>query len=167
MKTPEEEIHFRGQQAGERVELALRQHPFTLIEHACKAVALVLLGLAIYRLLGSTSMARILSFGLFVGGILVAVRSWYGWWSTMLLLTNERVLFVEQRGFTSRKMSEALLDNIQFVTNEVEGLVHTVLNFGNVKIQTAGAVETLLLRELVDPYEVQQQITRLQRQVSS
>lgn len=157
----EDEIHFRGQQAGERVKLALRQHPFTLIEHAVKVILLGLLAVALYRYLGGVAYVGWVTFILIIVAGLVGVRSWYGWWNTMMLLTNTRVLFVEQKGFTSRKMSEAMLSNIQFVTNEVKGLAHTMFNFGDIKIQTAGSVETLLLKEIIDPYEVQQAIMKL------
>ncbi len=165
MSNNQDEFHFKGQQPGERVELSLRQHPFVLVEHALKAAALILVVILLYRLFGGTSMVKILTPLLLLGAVFIAFRSWYGWWNTMLLLTNERVIFVEQRGLTSRKMSEALLDNIQFVTNEVQGLMHTMFNFGDIKIQTAGAAETLLLRELIDPYEIQQKITQLQREM--
>jgi uncharacterized membrane protein YdbT with pleckstrin-like domain len=159
----QEEYHFKGQQAGERVALYLRQHPFVLVEHGVKVISLLFVALLFFRLLGYNAFVAVLLPLCFIVALIIAFRSWYGWWNTMLLLTNERVLFVEQRGFTSRKMSEALLSNIQFVTNEVKGIAHTVFNFGDVRIQTAGSAETLWLRELSDPYDIQQRITELQR----
>lgn len=158
----EYEYHFRGQRAGERVEMFLRQHPFVLVEHAVKAIGLVLLAVFLMRILGAGSVILIMAGVLIVLAVVIVIRSWYGWWNTMLLLTGERVLFVEQEGFTSRKVSEALLDNIQFVTHEIVGLVHTMFNFGMVRIQTGGAAEVLIIKEIVDPYDVQQHITRLQ-----
>lgn len=163
MTLPEDEYHFRGQRPGERVELFLRQHPFVLVEHALKTIVLLLLAILIMRWMGASTLSSIVAGTLVAVALIVVARSWYGWTNTMMLLTSQRVLFVEQRGFTSRKVSEALLENIQFVTHEVEGLIHTIFNFGVVKIQTAGAVEALLLSELVDPYEVQQRITTLRQ----
>ena len=161
----EEEMHFRGQRPGERVSLTLRQHPFTLVEHALKIVLSMLLLVLLYRLFGHPYWVNVVAPIVVLATLFIGFRSWYGWWNTMLLLTTERVLFVEQRGIASRKMSEALLDHIQFVTHEVKGVAHTIFNFGDVRIQTAGAAEVLILRELADPYEIQQRITRLQREL--
>lgn len=158
----ESEYHFRGQRAGERVEMFLRQHPFVLVEHAAKAIGLIFVAVLILRLAGTGSVQAIMAAVLTALAVVILIRSWYGWWNTMLLLTGERVLFVEQQGFTSRKVSEALLDNIQFVTHEIVGIVHTIFNFGMVRIQTGGAAEVLIIKEIVDPYDVQQHITRLQ-----
>ncbi len=159
----EEEYHFRGQQPGERVVIVSRQHPFTLIQHAVKVIALLLLAVLLIRSFGWVTWVSLGIPLLVLMSLIIALRSWYGWWSTMVLLTNRRVVFVQQRGFTSRKVSEALLENIQFVTHEIDGLVHTLFNFGDIRIQTAGSAEMLLLNELSDPYELQQRITQLQR----
>ncbi len=161
----QEEFHFKGQQPGERVALVLRQHPFVLVEHALKVVGLLLLAVFSFTFAHVASIMVWLGAAFIIAAIIIGIRSWYGWWNTMLLLTNERVLFVEQKGFANRKMSEALLDHIQFVTNQIQGVIHTMFNFGDVKVQTAGSQESLLLRQLYDPYEIQQNITKLQREV--
>jgi membrane protein YdbS with pleckstrin-like domain len=55
------------------------------------------------------------------------------------VLTNQRIVNIKQRGFFSREVSSLFLSRIQDVTTEVRGLLSSLLNIGNIKVQTAAA----------------------------
>jgi hypothetical protein len=61
---------------------------------------------------------------------------------------------VEQKGMFTRKVSELRYSRIQDVTTEVVGFLPTILNYGDVKIQTAAEEDEFLFRTVSDPYGV-------------
>lgn len=54
------------------------------------------------------------------------------------IITNERIIDVEQIGFFNRSVSEFKISKVQNVTVEISGIIPTLLNYGNVKVETAG-----------------------------
>ena len=56
----------------------------------------------------------------------------------MPLLTDQRVIAVEQIGLFSQSVAEFELSRIQDVIVDVSGILSTMMNFGTIKISTAG-----------------------------
>ncbi len=76
------------------------------------------------------------------------------------VITNDRIINVEQHLF-SRVISELDLYKIQDVTAEIKGPLPTMFNYGNVYVQTAGAVERFILEEIPHPHKVSKKIMEL------
>ncbi len=79
------------------------------------------------------------------------------------IITSERIIDIQQKGFFSRIISEQKLFRIQDVTSEVHGFIPTVLKFGNVHVQTAGTKERFFFHEVPNPDEVRNIIIKLVR----
>lgn len=91
---------------------------------------------------------------------------WTNYYLDMLILTDKKVIRVEQNALFSREMSSFRLDRLQDITVEVNGIIATVLNFGTVYIETAGEKEEFVMRGVGHPYEVKNKIfLESQRQI--
>lgn len=77
------------------------------------------------------------------------------------IVTDWRVLNIEQKGLFSRVVSELDLAKIQDVTSEVEGFFPYIFNFGDVHIQTAGEVERFVFEQIWRPHEVRKSLLNL------
>lgn len=77
------------------------------------------------------------------------------------IITSERIIDIQQKGFFSRVISEQKLFRIQDVTSEVHGVVATMLKYGNVHVQTAGTKERFFFHEVPHPDDVRDTIIRL------
>lgn len=66
---------------------------------------------------------------------------WMDYYLDMWIITDRRVIAIEQKGLFNRETSEILLPHIQDVTIEISGIVETFLKFGTIRIQTAGERE--------------------------
>jgi len=77
------------------------------------------------------------------------------------IITNERIIDVQQEGFFARTISEQRLYRVQDVTSEVHGFFPTILKYGNVYIQTAGARQRFLFSEVPLPDEIRNIIIKL------
>jgi membrane protein YdbS with pleckstrin-like domain len=79
------------------------------------------------------------------------------------IITNERIIDIQQRGFFSRVISEQKLFRIQDVTSEVHGIIPTLLHFGDVHVQTAGTKERFFFNDVPNPDEIRDIIIKLVR----
>jgi len=87
---------------------------------------------------------------------------WRGadWANDLYMVTDERIVDIEKRPlFFSEERREATLGVIQNVRFEMPNPLAAILNYGDVRVQTAGAGE-FTFNQVPNPREVQQEIFR-------
>jgi len=77
------------------------------------------------------------------------------------IITNERIINIEQEGFFSRTISDLRLFRVQDVTSEVKGVVPTMMGFGNVYVQTAGEQNRFNFEQVPNPDSIRDFIIQL------
>ena len=153
-----EEITFAGQRTDEKVLMIWRQHPWILAKPGLIVVAILLIVGVCLRIFGATSIT---SFVIVMALIVVAIivfLSLFMWLNGTHILTTERVIDVDQRKVFHRVVGELPIEHIQDVAYEVKGPIATILNFGNVVVQTIGGGTTITIEMVQAPYDVQQEI---------
>lgn len=156
--------HFQGQRESETIIRVVHRHWFDIATH----FFIVIIFIAV--LFGSLSLLPLLypnwlgsgisRFTLFIQNSLIlliwlyAFLIWIDYFFDVWIITNERVINIEQKGLFVRSVSELKFSRIQDVTSEVSGMLPTILNFGDVKVQTASEEEFFLFRRVPDPYHV-------------
>jgi len=167
------DLEFHGQKEGEEVLLVLKQNAIVFFAMILKVVTLWLIFILLYKLsfyIPWDWYSYVLSAWLWVaivGSLYMFATRWYTWANTVYLLTNDRVLSVEQKGWFNRVISEATLGNILFISHKVEGPMQTMFNFGSIHIRASGVVEEeIVLRNVTDPYEAQQEIVGAQKKIT-
>ncbi|MDP2631440.1 MAG: PH domain-containing protein [Candidatus Uhrbacteria bacterium] len=73
---------------------------------------------------------------LLASGILFAVKTWLVWRFTMLIVTSERIVDVEQRGFFDRQISYLQMDNVREVVAKRSGIIKRILDIGIIRVKT-------------------------------
>lgn len=76
----------------------------------------------------------------------------------VLVITNQRVIDIDQIGLFARDIATAPLENAQDIKIEMIGLLPTMLRFGNLHFQTAGMDKEIVIRGIKDPEGVKKQI---------
>lgn len=89
---------------------------------------------------------------------------WIDYYFDVWIITSEKIINVEQKGLFLRAVSELKYDKIQDVTVDVRGFFPTILNYGDVQIQTAGEQGKFFFRHVPDPYRIKNIIMDLQKQ---
>lgn len=84
---------------------------------------------------------------------------WMDYYLDMWIITDRRIIDVEQKGLFRRAISEIPLIRVQDVTIEVHGIIETFLKFGTIKIQTAGERE-FTINNIPRLYEIKDIILR-------
>lgn len=77
------------------------------------------------------------------------------------IVTNERIINIEQFGLFRRKVSEMRLNQVQDISSEMEGFLETFLTYGDVTIQTAGEKLQFHFKNIDNPDDVKLTIARL------
>lgn len=162
MKKQTGDYKFEGQKPSEEVWLHLKRHPMTMYRLGLGLVGFALLTVAILVVFAASAASSISISLYFIIGGYYAFKAWFLWHNSHYILTTERVIAVDQKGFFHRGVSEAPLDKIQNVAYEVKGPYQTFLDFGTVRILTAGQKEAdVEFLSIAHPYDVQQEITDL------
>lgn len=95
-------------------------------------------------------------------GIVLAIRTWFLWYRNMLIVTDQRLIDVDQKKVFHRVVSEVYYSNIQDVSFAIKGILPTLLQFGTIIVQTAANNETIEIDGIRRPEKLQASIVKLQ-----
>lgn len=91
-------------------------------------------------------------------GIIWMIRTIFIWKKDCLVVTNQRIFDITQKGFFDRTVSEIDIRDIESMNISKIGLLKTILNFGNLEVKTSNAGNVLLIEDIKDPFDIQQLI---------
>jgi len=92
---------------------------------------------------------------------------WTDYYLDVLLITNQRILNIEQRGFFNRQVISFRYSQIQDITVNTEGVIQTFFHFGLMQIQTAGEIQNIIIRHADNPEEARSLILAQQMRPAS
>lgn len=180
-------IRFPGQQNDERVFLFLRRSSISFIGPVLIILVMILLPLLlqIFFSLMDINAFSIMT-GLFVrigsefpvvraGQMLIYLYSayyffvagyflviWLDYYFDITIVTNERIIDINQVGLFNRSVSELYLTQVQDVSGAQKGLLQNMFHYGDVTIQTAGGKNNFVINHVSDSYNVARKIIDLQ-----
>lgn len=156
--------YFADQFDDEKVLFVFRKHPIVMrwgLVLGCLGPLFGVIPAAIRPSLG---------FGVFFGGLGVGILlglvlffpSWIGWYYSVFIVTDQRLIQITQRGLFHRSVVDLGLQQIQMVNYEIAGLQQTLLGFGTIMMQTY--VGDLVIHEVHHPARIQKKILKILRQ---
>ena len=153
---------FSSQNDEEKIIRVANRHPFTFIRDAFGSIFLFVASLAAMLVFFYVSYVLILAFVFFIFSIIGGFYSYFTWERDKYIITDLRVVDMDQITLFSKSQKEAFIDKIQDVTFEIKGFFGMIFNYGNVVIQTAGET-SLTLDDIANPGKVQKIIFDLIR----
>lgn len=154
--------HLPNQKNGEYGICVLRRHWFTFLLIIILYAALIFVPffgiLMIWSQLGEILQGPV-SFPIFVMIISIYYLSLWtflfhafiDFYLDVWVVTNERIISIEQRGLFSRVISEQMLYRVQDATSEIHGLFPTLLKYGHLEVQTAGQEQRFEFKNVPNP----------------
>lgn len=160
--------YFESQEADESVIFVIRRHWIFLATPFFLGGLLLLLELG-FALLGGSYVAENfpgITEAIFICVICLALlftslyvfMSWLIRYLSIIILTTEHLVEIEQTAVFSRKVSELDLDCVEDASSNQKGFMATMFHFGDVLIQTAGELPNFHFTGIEDPNGVQQKI---------
>lgn len=157
---------FQGQREDEKVILNLQKHWFALAWPFAKGAVFIGLALILpsigkvgFYIFNSSPLAFAYLIWLVFWASYLAYE-YLNWYRDRFLITDQRIINIDQRGLFTRRVSELELERVQDISHEITGMFATALDFGAVIIQSAGR-DNLVLPNVARPAELQDIIVRL------
>lgn len=106
----------------------------------------------------------LITFGISAWLLLVLMMSFTAWthyYLDLWVITDRRIILVDQIHFFNRNVSIFRLERLQDIEYVISGIIPTLLNFGTIQAQTAGAHESnFTTKGLPDPKGLQATIQK-------
>ncbi len=83
---------------------------------------------------------------------------WTNYYLDVWIITNKKILSVDQHGLFKREVMILHLDKIQDIAYIIDGLVATTLNYGNISITSAGTDTEFKIKGIPNPALVQSKV---------
>jgi uncharacterized membrane protein YdbT with pleckstrin-like domain len=84
------------------------------------------------------------------------------WYHNVFIVTTDRIVDIEQRGFFERVVSQSSLEKIQDVSLHTHGLLQTIFRYGDVNIKTAWGSVDLCVPAIFRPSRLQRLLLETQ-----
>lgn len=106
--------------------------------------------------LGALSMVLILCwlFVVWTAGFVI----WTNLYLDILVITNKHIIDIEQIGLWNREISTLDLDKVQDISSRSDGIIESLLSFGDLDIQTAGSNTNFIVKGIEQPDKIRQMI---------
>ncbi len=148
----------------ENILQTVRKHWFILFEQVAGIVIVGILPFVLLIAFASSETVTHIFSQLHVTGSLVSffLGAWlciilitlFGIWTDYYLdlwiITNKRIISIDQQGFFRRSVSSFRFERLQDITVDIHGFIETLLDFGKIKADTAGH-EPFIIRGIPNP----------------
>lgn len=163
---------FIHQKPYEKIEFMLRKHLIVMMPPFLLFMVLLIVPYGLKLLFESIYPEMFLNTVMYAVAMLVASIYYlsvglffYTYFVTfyldLLIVTNDRLIHIEQHGLFARSISELDLYKIQDATSEVNGFFASVFRYGTIQIQTAGAVDKFTGNYIPHPEHLRQRLLDL------
>lgn len=163
--------NFPGQRPHEEIFTVIHRHWFNILSHFVTLLFFGLGTLAFFflapwvasqlNIVLSPATTVFITTTLLLFLWVYAFFIWIDYYFDVWVITDERILNIEQRGLFTRVISEVQLEKIQDITTRVGGFIPTLLNYGDILIQSAGQEHYFHFRNVGNPDDHKEDITQL------
>lgn len=143
---------------GEKVIKIIHKHWASFLIPSGKIFLAFCLPFFLAPFLFSSNIGLIIFIVLILAALVFAINIWMKWYFDLFVLTNQRIINIDQKGIFSREVSEATYINVQGANYELSGIFSMMFNYGNVKIQATGIKNLLKINSVEKPKELQELI---------
>ena len=168
-------MHISGlikQKSYEKVVHVLRRHPITFVPTLLLLLILLAIPAILYFVIGGIFPTLLENKILYPISIIAAsiyylsillffFAQFIDFYLDVWILTNDRIVDIEQFGLFSRTISELDLFQIQDVTTDVHGFFHTFFHFGDVSVKTASTNVNVNFYNIPNPNKIRHELLQL------
>lgn len=152
------EITFKSIEPGEQIVLLLRAHPFTQLYWVATSIVLSILLMFSGTLLGNFFSPAQIFFVNILGIIAIfsyVVISFINWYFNVGIITNHRIINIIIYSVLYREITSTQLEKIQDITEKTGGYIESLLDYGDVFIETAASNDPNIdFKKIPQPSEV-------------
>ncbi len=160
------------QKSYEHIVYVLRRHPIVFLPMCLLFLVLYIVPFIVYFMISNlivdiTLDPRWFAITILCGaGYLLSISiiffvQFISYYLDVWIVTNDRIVDMEQHNIFSRSIAELDLFRIQDVTSEVHGVIPSVLHYGDVEIKTASQNLDIVFHSVRHPNTIREDLIRL------
>lgn len=157
-------VCFEGQRENEEVFIFLRRHPVSFVPFLLIVILILFIPFIVAFILGGNINRDIAIVGLtfyYLGSLSVFMIGWLDFYYDIYIVTDTRVVDIDQNGLFHRVHAELEVEQVEDVTFRLQGILGNVFNYGVVEIQTAAERRNFFLKDVPDPKNVAAKILEI------
>jgi hypothetical protein len=166
-----ERTTYEGEDSDEKILYVIRKSLWAIVPNLIFVMVLTIAPIFFFSYLHSLNIK--LDLGIKPGFITSLNIFWYlftfgylfqlfvNWYFNVFIITSKKIVDFDVRGLTYKNTSETALRNVEDVTSRVVGTLGTVLNIGEVSVQTAGEEREFEFEKMDNPSEIRDIISDL------
>lgn len=150
-------INFPGQEADEQIFIFTRRHVAAFLPILGTIILMAVLGIAIAVILAGLinyNIALLLGSAFLLFLLLFTLAEFFDFYFDLYIVTDRRVIDIDQNRFFNRSVAELLFEDVQDVESNTKGILATFFNYGNVEIQSAGTKPNFTFSQVGSPNQV-------------
>lgn len=146
-------------QEDEIVVKMIRKHPIGSLKWFIIGLVLIIIPFALIKYLLASGWGTLLFVALIIIALLYAFLAFLRWYFDSVIITDRRVINIDQKGIFQREVREVAYDKIGDVGYSVKGFLATSLNFGSITLTLAD--EKIKLEKLPRPGQLAETLKNL------
>lgn len=107
------------------------------------------------------TVGRAIFIGSLVAVFIYAFRAYVVWSDTALVVTNQRVIDIDRRGFFDRAVSEVPYQSLSDVSYRSKGMVEMMAGVGSITFQMFSGNENICFEHIMNPAKLHKEILEL------
>lgn len=153
-----DDVDFETRESKEKIILLLRQHPIVNLRWIFGTILLlggptIINAFGIFNFL-PIGFPLIISLAWYLVTSAYAIEGFLNWYFNVYFVTNARIVDVDFYNLIDKRVSNAEIEMIQDVSYQTGGVLRTLLNYGDVFIQTAAEVSEFKFEAVPSPERV-------------
>lgn len=163
---------FIRQKSYEHVVYILRRHPFTFIPTLLLFLVLWIIPIVLFLIARHMYPDSVIDSQIYplivLGGSLYYLSTYLFFYAQFIdyyldiwIVTNDRIVDVEQHGLFHKITTELDLYRIQDITTQTRGVWGTFFKYGDVTITTASTTSSIVFRQVPHPDKVREDLIQL------
>lgn len=150
---------FPGQHDHEEVLLVFRHHLMSMRKQLIVGLLLILLALTPAAVFPGNSVVLKGSGVIILIALAYMFWAWVGWYYSVYIATNERIIEVRQHGFFDRRVTEFGIDKVQNINYHIKGMQAVLFRYGTIAVRTY--VGDLVMKGIHNPVGIQQKLVKI------
>lgn len=159
-----EEFEIEDQRKNEEIILVRYMHPWVLAKTGLIGIVIILFVVFSFLIWGASLVSDIVLITALLFIIIYGSIKIYLYKNSVFILTNQRVIYIDQPSLFRRKVHETELINIYNLQYEIKGIVSSFLNFGDIILTTQGDITNeIKILNIENPHFVHEKISNFRK----
>jgi uncharacterized membrane protein YdbT with pleckstrin-like domain len=150
----------------EHIRQVYRQSPFVLI-HPVGLSALIFIVIGYLGIRFSVEgPLRMVFYAALIATALHMIKVFIIWRRNTYVVTNQRLLIYSQKGLFDQVVVETPHERILNVSYRTEGIVSSMVGYGDVVVQVVGLMEPMILKNIAMPMEIKDYLWEMHKRLA-